>query len=283
MVKRFNSSDFCSATAIKFKNKRLQKVRTICLLVTKMKRLKNLVIPLTLLIITAFISIARAQITDEMETFFQREYAGLSIIVNATTETVPGGNLTTKIWMNCTAKGVKIKCFNISVYGFIGGQEKTLLNSTYLLQNTSLYYGENRIFDFLVEVRPDVWGRTQAELYIEYSVESDQFTRDPVFSLTNVRNIYYEKLQEDFRKLNESYYILNETYWQLNSEFEELNQSYLNLQQEYAALNQTYWEIRGSLSELDNTRRLAVVLGITTFFFVATTVFLVIRKPKQYW
>jgi hypothetical protein len=248
-----------------------------------MKSYKILAIALTLLILMTFVTIAKAQTADEMETFFQREYAGLSIIVNATAETVPGGNLTIKLWINCTAQGVNIECFNISVYGFIGGQEKTLLNSTCLLENKSLSPGENRIFDFHVEVRLDIWGRTQAELYIEYLVQSDHFTRDPVFALTNVRNVYYEKLQEDFRNLNESYYMLNETYWQLNSEFEELNQSYLNLQQEYMALNQTYWEVKGSLNELDNTRRLAVVLGITTVFFVATTFYLVLRKPKQYW
>lgn len=248
-----------------------------------MRSYKILGIILTLPILINCVTIAKAQTTSEMETFFQKGYTGLSIIVNATAETVPGGNLTTKIWMNCTAEGVNVECFNISLYGFKGGQDKLLLNSTCLLNNTSLNFNETITFDLFVEVPLNVWGRAQAELHIEYSVQSDHFTRDPVFSLTNVRNIYYEKLQEDFRKLNESYYILNETYWQLNSEFEELNQSYSSLQQEYTALNQTYWEVKGSLNELDNTRRLAVVLGITTFFFVATTLYLVMRKPKQYW
>ncbi|MGQ9624949.1 MAG: hypothetical protein ACUVT9_06220 [Candidatus Bathycorpusculaceae bacterium] len=248
-----------------------------------MKKYKVLGITLTLVIFAAFIAITKAQTVDEMEIFFQKDYAGLSIIVNATAETVPGGNLTTKIWINCTATGVAIECLNISIYGFRGGQEKLPLNSTCFLENKTLQSGENRIFDLIVELPLDVWGRTQAELYLEYYVQSDHFIRDPVFSLTNVRNIYYEKLQEDFRNLNESYHLLNDTYWQLKSDFEELNQSYINLQQEYATLNQTYWELKGSLNELDSTRRLAVILGITTVFFVATTVFLVMRRPKQYW
>ena len=61
-----------------------------------MKSYKILAIALTLLILMTFVTIAKAQTADEMETFFQREYAGLSIIVNATAETVPGGNLTIK-------------------------------------------------------------------------------------------------------------------------------------------------------------------------------------------
>lgn len=248
-----------------------------------MKKYKVFGIALTMLIFAAFIVITKAQTADEIETFFQKDYAGLSIIVNATAETVPGGNLMTETWINCTATGVFIKYFNISIYGFRGGQERLLLNSTCLLENKTLQLGENRTFDLLVEVPLDVWGRTQAELYLEYYVQSDHFVRDPVFSLTNVRNVYYEKLQEDFRNLNESYRLLNDTYWQLKSDFEELNQSHINLQQEYATLNQTYWELQNSLNELDNTRRLAIILGITTVFFVATTVFLVMRRPKQYW
>ncbi|MGB9713544.1 MAG: hypothetical protein ACPLZC_01040 [Candidatus Bathyarchaeales archaeon] len=248
-----------------------------------MRRYKFLGMILTLPILIACVTIAKAQTTSEMETFFQKEYAGLSIIVNATAETVPGGNLTTKIWINCTAEGVTVECFNISLYGFKGGQEGLLLNYTCLLKNTSLNFNETRAFNLFIGVPPDVWGRTQAELYLQYSIGSDHFLREPAFSLTNVRNTYYEKLQEDFMNLNE-------TYWQTKNKLEELNQTYINLQQEYATLSQTYMELlqnytklQGNIVELDNTRRLAVVLGVTTVFFLATTFYLVMRKPKQYW
>jgi hypothetical protein len=256
-----------------------------------MRRYKILGIILTLPILIACVTIAKAQTTSEMETFFQKSYTGLSITVNATAETVPGGNLTVKLSILCTTTDVvNVECFNISLYGFKGGQEKLLLNSTCLLNDTSLHFNETRIFDLFTEVPLDVWGRTQTELYLQYVIGSDYFLRDPAFSLTNVRNIYYEKLQEDFMNLNQSYCLLNETYWQTKSELEELNQTYINLQQEHATLNQTYMELlqnytklQGDIVELDNTRRLAVALGITTVFFLATTAFLVLRKPKQYW
>jgi hypothetical protein len=41
--------------------------------------------------------------------------------------------------------------------------------------------------------------------------------------------------------------------------------------------------MNGNLGELDNTRRLTTVLAITTVLFVATTVYLVMRKPKEIW
>jgi hypothetical protein len=65
-------------------------------------------------------------------------------------------------------------------------------------------------------------------------------------------------------------------YANLTSNFEQLNQTYWELQENYTTMN-------GNMGELDNTRRLTTVLAITTVFFVATTVYLVMRKPKETW
>jgi len=58
----------------------------------------------------------------------------------------------------------------------------------------------------------------------------------------------------------------------------------------FALLNQTYWELhenytslKGSIGGFDTTRTAAIVLSVTTVFFAATTVYLMMRKPKQYW
>jgi len=229
-----------------------------------------------LILVLTFVSCVKAQTFGEMQTFFSSDYAGLSIKVDATRETVPDENLAVKLWINCTALGVSVECLNISVYGFKEGKEKILLNSTCLLKNNSLPLNYADEYDFSVNLPSDVWGVTLADLYLKYFIYSDLYTRNPLFSLTIVRNVYYEKLQEDFNKLNESYH-------QLSEEFEQLNQTYLKLQENYTTLNQTYWELQSSLNELDNTRQVAVILGIATVFFVATTFYLVMRKPKQYW
>jgi hypothetical protein len=65
----------------------------------------------------------------------------------------------------------------------------------------------------------------------------------------------------------------------------------MNLSTENLAyLNKTYWELQhnytalqGSLNELDNTRSAVAALAITTVIFVATTIYVIMRKPKQYW
>ena len=50
-----------------------------------------------------------------------------------------------------------------------------------------------------------------------------------------------------------------------------------------ALLNETYWGLKGSSNELGNTRMAVGILAITTVFFVATTLYLVMRKPKESW
>lgn len=56
--------------------------------------------------------------------------------------------------------------------------------------------------------------------------------------------------------------------------YQQLNQAYLGLQQNCTGL-------QNGLNELDNTRRVAVILGITAAFFVVTTVFTVICRSKE--
>jgi len=48
-------------------------------------------------------------------------------------------------------------------------------------------------------------------------------------------------------------------------------------------LNETYWSLKGSSNELGNTRTAVGILAVTTVFFVATTLYLVMRKPKESW
>jgi hypothetical protein len=76
-------------------------------------------------------------------------------------------------------------------------------------------------------------------------------------------------LNASFYGIQDDYKALNSSYWQLNTTYEELNK--------------TYWDIKGNSGELDSARSVAVILGITTAFFVITTIFLFTRKPKDHW
>jgi chromosome segregation ATPase len=127
-----------------------------------------------------------------------------------------------------------------------------------------------------VFIPDDVWDLTYAELDLKYAVKSLHLEYSERFPITTVKNVLWEELEESLESLSEKYQQLNGTYWQLNSSFELLNQTYWELQQNYTAL-------KGSINELDNTRTAVAALAITTVFFVATTVYMVMRKPKQYW
>jgi hypothetical protein len=237
------------------------------------------VIFVTLILATALVKNTPAQTSDGMQTFFSSEYAGISIKLNATQETVPGANITINLWINCTADGVYVDHLNLTVYGyshFRYGLDKVTLNATCAMQQVSLVFNHTSEYDYIVPVPLTVWDLTYAELSLKYAVKSLPLEYDEGFPITTVRNVLWEELEQELASLNQTYQQLNSTYWQLNATFEQLNQTYWELQQNYTAL-------KGSLNELDNTRTVMAVLGITTVFFVATTLYLVMRKPKEPW
>ncbi|OGD46847.1 hypothetical protein A3K79_03705 [Candidatus Bathyarchaeota archaeon RBG_13_46_16b] len=279
----------------------------------------SVIVLITMIVALAFARINIAKAEDELKTFYSKDdLAGISIMIDATAETVPGGNMTVAIWINCTAAGVKVEQLNMTAYGFIGGEEETPLATLDVMENRTLAFNSTSEYNYTLTVPDDVWGATFADLHLKYFIYSSEFEYDPSFSLTIVRNIYYEQLKEDFNNLNSSfihlnstywqldanysqlstsysqlnntYSELNSTYWQLNGSFSQLNSSYWELKGTYEQLNQTYWglklnytDLQGSVTDLDNTRRLAAVLGVTSVFFVVTTIYLVTRRPKEPW
>lgn len=230
-----------------------------------------------LIIGLALVQSIRAQAPDELQEFFSQEYEGISIKVNATKETDPSQNITIRIWINCTSDSVTMNNLTVSVYGFRSGQAKALLtNFTCITENTSLAYHNVVEYNHSLTVPSDVWGTTSAELYLSYTLVNRFHDDKPSFSTTLVRNVYMQELEKQLGSLNQSYRQLNDSYLQLNNTFGQLNQTYWDLYQNHTAL-------QGGIQELDNVRRLTVILGITTGFFVLTTLYLIIRKPKGYW
>jgi len=194
----------------------------------------------------------------------------MSVRVDATRETVPGENMTVELWVNCTSDGVHVDYFNLSIYGFRNGTDKTFLAVESIMNNVSLTYNNLTRYNFTVQVLIDVWDATFVELLFKYAiVDWSSPDYDVSFAATHVRNAYLEDIVSSLSNLTASYKSLNDSYWQLN-------QTYGELQQKYSALE-------GSANELDNTRRAVAILVVTTVFFVATTLYLVLRKPKDYW
>ena len=249
------------------------------------------IIAVTAILLMAFLNVkAEASTTENMETFFDSEIPGIKIIVNATSETQPNGNVSVSLGMYpLTGVKVNITSFSFTIYGYDQGKVKTPIEN-----KTKEPFSPPLEYNFTFTVPENVWGTTHGEIVLTYVAET-ALAILPIkdlkcgFPMTVVRNTAFEKLQEDYEKLNESYALLNNSYWQLRTFYEELNQTFfenfqMNLTSDsLAALNSTLQELRASQNELGNTRTIVTILAVTTVSFVATTTYLILRKPKEHY
>ena len=229
------------------------------------------------IILFATICNVKAQ-SENMQTFFDHEISRIKIIVNATAETQPNGNITVKIAMNPLEEDnikVNIEYFNFSVFGFLNGTYKTMIYNITV---------NNFPFNDTFTVPEQIWGVTYGEITLTYDVTyviekgieitiTIPYENLTVgFDMTRVKNVYLETVEEQLRNLNSAFEQLNQTFRQ-----------YFNKDLTPENLNDTLRELQGSQNELGNTRMAVAVLAITTVFFVATTLYLVMRKPRESW
>jgi hypothetical protein len=251
-----------------------------------MKNIRKLALILIIFTLTfaPLYGVKAQQLTENMQTFFDREIPGIKITVSATAETQPNENITVKIAMNPLVE-VNIEYFNFSVFGFLNGTYKTMIYNITV---------NNFPFNDTFPLPEQVWGVTFGEITLTYDVTyvikkgieitiTIPYENLTVgFDMTRVKNVYLETVEEQLRNLNSTFEQLNQTFWEsfqmkLSAEnLARLNQTYWELQQNYTAL-------RGNLNELGNTRMAVGILAVTTVFFVATTLYLVMRKPKESW
>ena len=193
--------------------------------------------------------------SQNMQTFFESKWPGISFQVNATETALPEENVTVILKVESRADDVLLEFLNISIFGFIEGENKTFLDSR-ALNNLPLQYNEKQLLQFNITIPSDVWNILYGEISFRYSIGGYPFSIYSLgFTMTTVKNVYLENLEENFTEL----------------------------QQNYTDLMSKYNELSNSVAELENTRYVVIILAITTVFFVATTLYLVFRKPKEYW
>ena len=223
-------------------------------------------------------NIKAQELQQVTQTFLDSTAFGIRIQVNATGEVRPTENATIVLALTNQTE-VYVTYFNLSVFGFLNGTTRILManasEADFSLTNSS------RTFNYTFVVPEWVWGATYGEIKLGHSakygpviVQNEGFVFG--FSMTNVRNVFLEGLEHNFADLRQMYEQLNDTYVELNRTYVELNRTYVDLAQNFSTL-------QGTVSDLDNTRRVAAVFGITTVIFVATTLYFVLRKPREYW
>lgn len=245
-----------------------------------MKRLAKLSLIIVVCTLTlAMVCKVAAQVpAQNVKTFFDSEMPGIKVQANATAETRPTENLT--VWLLLTPQtAVYVESFELDIYGFLNGTDKVSIGN--ITDYSFSLNGNSTEYNMTFLVPNGVWGVTFGEVTLTYSANLGGLElRFPNttsgFYMTQVDNTFVESLVTQLKGLNESYDQLNDTYYNLTGKYLELNQTFVQLQQNYTTL-------QGNMNELDNTRRVAVILAITTVFFVATTVFMVMRRPRESW
>lgn len=239
--------------------------------------MKTASIAILILILVMATCTVKAQTTEKMETFLDLEIQGIKITVNATAETQPNKNITINLHIKPLVEKVDMEYFNFSVFGYINGTYKTLLP---LYSNTTSELTLPYQCNFTCYVPENVWGITYGEITLKYKVTysypggeiTQRHNFATGFDMTSVENVYLETVEEQLKNLNN---ILT----QLNQTFRE----YFGIDLTPENFNKTFQELRGTQSELSNTRMTVAVLAMTTVFFVATTAYLFLRKPREQW
>jgi len=260
----------------------------------------------------ALLNTISAQIHQEenIKTFFDSAAPGIKIQVNATAETKPTQNITFSLRLTRIKDvDVSVSYFNFSIYGFLRGQDKILLNST----SDKDFKLDIKQYKRTFRVPENVWGIAYGEITLRYTVGypvvgggtlNMDYDLTVGFPMTEIENVYLKSLEEQLNELNQTFtqcfgkslsrdelLTLNETLWLLEQKYEllnALNQTFMecfgkNLtKDELLSLKQEYDSLKGVKSELDNTRTVMIFLVVVAVLFVATTAYLALRKPKGY-
>jgi len=226
--------------------------------------------------------------TSEIETFFDSKIPGMRIQVNGTSTTKPTESITFNLSITPDAQmEVKITSISLKICGFENGTSKAIIY-TNNWGNFKLTGAE--IYSDSFHVPERVWGVAYGEITLNYNITiTDQLGTHHYafqgitlgFTMTRIENVYLKSLEEQLENLKDTIDGLNQTFRDCfgrnltRDELLNLNQTLWELQRDYEAL-------RGVKSELDNTRTAMVFLAVVAVFFVATTAYLVFRKPKDY-
>lgn len=210
-----------------------------------------------------------ASSSDQIRVF---EYSLYNLIVHVESplEAYPNQSITVNITATASAKlilnytAIELYTFNSSTMkdekfadieyinysnplSFSGGQSwsETSYSSTIPEAALSVVYGKLIL----------VWTETGTH-------ESTTYEREPTFIITSLKNPELERLKMENEGLKKNITDINNTLTEALNNLTDIRNRYEG--------------------EVGGTRSVATLLAVTTIFFVATTVYLIMRKPKEY-
>lgn len=236
---------------------------------------------LSTMFVFAMVLNVNGQLPEEMLLIYYRDYAGLILeIKSVPSQVYPGEkvNVTVRIEA-CAEIYIDYICINIS--GVQDQQNEILLNTT-CFEHFPLSYGELFEYNYEAAIREGIsQGPVYGEISCRWAIEGDKLHWVEVCSPTDLPVTYVKSKElDELRKKCDS---LNCTLQELRANYTDLEKNYTELCDEYGSLNTSYAEVESQIGELGNARRLTYVFVATTVCFILTTLYLVWKKPKQYY
>ena len=240
-----------------------------------MDKYKTLTLALLLLLATAVVHNANANFLDPNRVY-KYSLAGFEVWVEYPFEAYPNQtitlNVTIKAWTDLIVNWTVIELYTFNNVT----REYTMLNSLVYVSQPQSLLGGGLLNETSYEIKlPDyaanlLYGKMILKWTIKGTEESTVYEREPIFIMGYLRNPELERLRNEVTELKEENADLKENITDLNNTLTDILNNLTDVQKRYEG-------------ELSGTKSVVAILAISTVFFVATTAYLFMRKPKEYW
>ena len=225
-----------------------------------MKRLKSCMLILFLFTFSMWACIAKANSLDAVRSYRYSLY-NLTVEIKNPKEAYPNQTIIVNFTARASAN-LTIEYAAVELYTFNNSTMEEENFHTILCIGNRMDLSINQPFNetYNVTIPSHALNVVYGKLILtwtEYGTdEANTYTREPNFIMMCLRNRELEMLRNKIPELER--------------ENEELKGNLTEIENRYSG-------------ELSGMRSVATILAITTVFFVATTLYLVFRKPKEYW
>lgn len=240
-----------------------------------MKTCKPLALVLLPLLATATVLNVNANSLDEYRVY-KYALAGFEVWFEYPFEAYPNETITVNVTIKAQTDLI-VNWTQIELYTLHNlTKDYTLFNSIIYVSEPKSLLGGKSLNETSYEVKiPDyatnaLYGKMILKWTIKGTDESTFYEREPTFIMGYLRNPELERLRSKVPELERENAELKGNVTDLNNTLTELLNNLTDVKNRYEG-------------ELSGTRSVVTILAITTIFFVATTAYLVMRKPKEYW
>jgi len=233
---------------------------------------KTLTLFLSILLIVAVTCNVKAETGTRTYVY---SFASLEVRIEYPFETYPNQSITINITTRALASlNVSYILLNLYTLHNLTREEILLYSISHI--STPKLFSNNEWFNktykvFIQEYAINVlYGKLKLKWTLTGTVEKDTYERELTVIMSYLKSLELDRLRNENTMLKENLTNLTNELTELNNTLTELRNNLTDIQHRYEG-------------ELSGTRSAIVVLAVVTVFFVATTAYLALRRPKQVW